>query len=372
MLLPRWPQRIVSTPLPHGLMADAFGPALKFWHGCGLTAWFLCEGPMSRTDLAGLPTYYRAELAALAQAGCPVDEALFRELLQAESRLGAWEPILDERKTAAQRSEMGLVVTYFAGQRRSGFALLRDIITRYRQAWAARHLDAYLEHRWRSTVEGASRQYNVLLENKGKAPTLRQFAPQAAVATNHWLGGNISALYRMIGEKAPIEPQVELLMPDDRHAFAARVFAELEAASNAPIAAANVGGSPRDDADRDQARWTLRRLASASLRAVQLHEALGRPPTLDEFGRGDLERATPLLADTVEGGWLRYRAAIVSALPVEAIKGSAESARRDPQVPGQRANTRSPAPAPLPNGSPEASARPRPFWKRLFGRDRLR
>src|SRR5262249_8830170 len=65
VMLPQWPHRIVSEPGPHRKMAETFGPALRFWHGCALTAWFLCEGPSSRTDLAGLATYYRRELAEL-------------------------------------------------------------------------------------------------------------------------------------------------------------------------------------------------------------------------------------------------------------------------------------------------------------------
>ncbi|HEU5384160.1 MAG TPA: hypothetical protein VFV38_52875, partial [Ktedonobacteraceae bacterium] len=45
MILPAWPDRQITTPLPHALLAEALGPALTFWHGCALTAWFLCEGP---------------------------------------------------------------------------------------------------------------------------------------------------------------------------------------------------------------------------------------------------------------------------------------------------------------------------------------
>ena len=45
-MLRRWPDRIVNTIAPHKEMAEAFGPALKFWHGCALTAWFVCEGPI--------------------------------------------------------------------------------------------------------------------------------------------------------------------------------------------------------------------------------------------------------------------------------------------------------------------------------------
>jgi len=76
-MLPRAPGRMVTEPFPHALMAEAFGPALTFWHGCSLTAWFLCEGPYSRTDMGGLEEYHRRELAELAAMGTPVDRGPF-------------------------------------------------------------------------------------------------------------------------------------------------------------------------------------------------------------------------------------------------------------------------------------------------------
>ncbi len=57
-VLKRWPDSIVSATHPHANFAEAFGVALEFWHGVGLTAWFICEGPYSRTSIDGLPGYY--------------------------------------------------------------------------------------------------------------------------------------------------------------------------------------------------------------------------------------------------------------------------------------------------------------------------
>lgn len=36
--LPAQPERVVTEVFPHALMAECFGPALKLWHGCALTA----------------------------------------------------------------------------------------------------------------------------------------------------------------------------------------------------------------------------------------------------------------------------------------------------------------------------------------------
>jgi hypothetical protein len=65
VMLPQVPHRVVSEISPQGLMGETFGPALSFWHGCGLTAWFICEGPYSRTDIQGMPVYYHRQLTAL-------------------------------------------------------------------------------------------------------------------------------------------------------------------------------------------------------------------------------------------------------------------------------------------------------------------
>ncbi len=88
------------------------------------------------------------------------------------------------------------------GSRRSGFEFLRDIVTRYRRAWSAKCLDAYLRARWESEIQGAARQYARYIEVQGKAPTEKQFAKVAEAPTNHWFGGDVNSLYAAIGEKA--------------------------------------------------------------------------------------------------------------------------------------------------------------------------
>ena len=104
-MLARWPEHIVTNLSPHGTMSETFGPALAFWHGVGLTAWFITEGPYARTDMIGLADYYASQLAALDTLGCPVDPSVFEELIQAEKKLGPAEAITDEHSigTASHR-----------------------------------------------------------------------------------------------------------------------------------------------------------------------------------------------------------------------------------------------------------------------------
>ncbi|MGI8406871.1 MAG: hypothetical protein ACR2OE_19265 [Thermomicrobiales bacterium] len=211
-MLRRWPNRIVSTIAPHKEMAETFGPALKFWHGCALTAWFVCEGSTSRTDLSGLADYYRTEIRVLEQLACPVDPSLFDELTHAEAWLGPPEPIPETSTHRDIASGVNLTLEFSVGSRRAGFEILRDIISRYRRRWASSFLEVYMNSCWETEIRDAARDFGLLHERKGRPPTAKQFATHAAAATNHWFGGDMSRLYSMIGEKSPIAPVLAGLM----------------------------------------------------------------------------------------------------------------------------------------------------------------
>lgn len=144
-MVPREPGRIVTEPFPHVLMAETFGPALRLWHGCALTAWFPCEGLYSRTDMAGLEHYHRRELAELEDLGAPVDRKMFDELIVAEEHLGPEEPAYRETQQIEAEPGITMETTMSRGSRREGFERLRDIVTKHRRAWAEKHLDSYLQ-----------------------------------------------------------------------------------------------------------------------------------------------------------------------------------------------------------------------------------
>lgn len=374
-MLTRWPERIVSALSPHMTMADAFGPALKFWHGCALTAWFICEGPYSRTDVSSLVDYYRTDLAELERLGCPIDPSLFAELMEAESQLGPQEPIPDPEH-AAQRaiaSGIDLAVTASVGTRREGFEALRDIISRHRGAWYDRYLDVYLRARWETEIRDAARGFNLLHERKGKPPTPRQFATHAVLATDHWFGGDISRLYRMVGEKAPLEPERHIKVPVDREGFVRLVLDRLIALSGAALPSLR-GAEVRDGREKDQARWNLQWLAEESLSSLQREEALGRPPSLDEFGREPFGYRAVSLAPEADSAWTLYQHAIRE---VRRSFGSATDGWQSEAPPPQDRtprNASSCANAPSSGGSSvpvgESRTERKPFWRRLFGGDK--
>lgn len=295
ILLPQWPEHIVSEPFPHALMAKTLGPALKFWNGCALTAWFLCEGPYSRTNMAGLENYYKKEIALLQSLGTPINQALFNELIKAEDTLGTPEPIQRQSSSVETIHGISLSITTSSGSRRSGFEKLRDIITVHRRTWTAQYYHDYIKALWEFEIGETAQTYNMMLNKKGKPPTLKQFVKAAESPTNHWFGGNINGLYGAIRERSPVEPIYKPIMPSDRIGFARLVFK-------------NLGGKPYDhqlafkEPQTDQS-GKYASLANLSFRYVQLEEIRGHPPTLQEFGVKKFENPGSILSKNQEEAW---------------------------------------------------------------------
>lgn len=378
-MLPRWPDRIVSEPFPHFLMVETFGPALKFWQSCALTAWFICEGPYSRTDMTGLAHHERRELSELRGMDTPVDGRLFEELMKAEGRLGPAEQITDRSSSTEVGYGVTVTMSVSSGSRRKGFESLRDVITRHRRAWAGQHLDRYLRSQWEAELGDAARAFNLLLGEKGgKAPTLKQFAKAAMPATNHWFGGDVSALYGAIGEKSPATPQRGLLMPKDKGRFVKLVMEPLPS-----LRYELYPGKMSDETSQDYAR---KGLAELGLRYVQLEEALGRPPEMKELGQKFTYRSKVLAADDAEA-WRIYRQAVeraketISRVGAQAVsKASPGTVAAPPALaePPGRSVTREPSPATsqrkpdVPRESQQTSAaspeKKQSWLQRLLGR----
>jgi hypothetical protein len=307
LTLPRWPETIVSEPYPHRLMAETLGPAVRFWHGVALTAWYVCEGPYSRTPLSGLRDYHDRDLAALAEAGTPVHPSLFDQLLKAEQHLGPPRD-LDSQFHEVQLPEGGSIGIRISGggQCRDGFEFLRDVITRHRGAWTTTYLADYLRHRWNHELGTVARELHRFLAAKGKAPTFRQFARFAAPAANHWFNGNLAGLYTTIGEKAPAVPRRVDLLATTANDFVNAVYAALGGERyDEPLWVTDYPAALRY---HQQAR-----LAAASLYYLQLTEALGRTPEPSEFGAN---RYKWDWASGLEKGWQLYQRAIEQARSV--------------------------------------------------------
>lgn len=318
MMLPQWPDRVVSNPFPHVTMAEAFGAALQFWHGCALTAWFVCEGPMSRTDIPGMQHYYRAPLEILARMGTPIDGALLSDLKQAEKQLGPSQPITSRSDTYETDDGFTFTMTMNSGSRRDGFELLSDVITRHRHAWADQYLDIYLRSRWESELREAARIFNQMLHNKGKPPMLKQYARSAEIPTNHWFGGDVGGLYAAIGEKAPVQVQRRTLLPKDVPAFVQQVYHHL----GGRTLLQDEWRTASQDVRARQSQ--LEYLARSSMWYTQVEEALGRPPEIKEFGSSKVGGMASALEKDETEAWQMYRRSIEAARSMKIVMSSRE------------------------------------------------
>ena len=320
-MLPRWPDRIVSPVSPHLLAAETIGPALKFWHGVGLTAWFVCEGPMSRTSIEDMETYYARDLEALEVAGAPVDRAVFRELLAAKRHLRERPRRYEESKQVEVAPGLSITIqTSFGATQYDGFEHLRDVITKFRRAWANAFLERYIRGRWDGEVRAAADVYNRVTNDAGKPPTARTIAPKVQATVNHWFGGDLAAFYIAIGAKAQIvTSRAVRFVPADRYAFMRAFVTAIR-----PSLVHDVTDPKAGDAS-----WELNTgissLARLGFRSLQLTEALGEPPALaalrDQFSnaqairlRNEDYRPVSILGDDPELAWSRFQTAIGDAL----------------------------------------------------------
>lgn len=347
--LARWPERIVSEFYPHRQMAQAFGPALELWNGLALTCWFVCEGPYSRTSLDQLRQYHGRQIKTLEDTGFPVDPAVFQELEEAERRLGPVQDVLEQRDLAPFRTEGGrmfnfdvtVTMQFSRGQRRDGFEILRNIVTRHRRAWTDAHLDAYLGHRWESELRSVAQEYNRRLAGSGKPPTFKQFASFATPAANHWFNGDLGAVFASFGERAPAATErIDLLAGDPLH-FVEAVYRALGGTDALPEDAA---WKDRESFDRN---WQAGRLAAEATRYLQLHEALARPPEPKEFGA---DKFSWEALGGFEVAWPRY---------VDAIESARKVPLRPPGPnPPQEAHESSPSTQPTTDASPAEAVPP--------------
>lgn len=304
-MLNKYPESIVSEPFPHFVMANVLGPALSFWQNCALTAWFLCEGPYSRTDMEGLEHHQRYNLAKLEDLNTPVDKEMFSELIEAEKKLGPEVSVEKEKHSESLEFGITISMSVSGGTRRAGFEKLRDIITRHRRAWTQKYFDQYLKRLWETEISQASNAFFLKMSEKsGKPPTVKQFISTAASPTKNWFGGDISLLYTAIGERIPFTPQKRLKMPKDRITFVKNVTKSL------PAKDFNYFGQ---QAGKEIQKRYVEELGLKALSFIQIYEATGDMPTLKDFST-KFKYHCPVLHEDEMQAWGIYAAAVKKAL----------------------------------------------------------
>lgn len=258
------------------------------------------------------------------------------------------------------------------GSRRGGFEKMRDVITHYRSAWSTRHLERYLHDRWERELKGVAEASNRWIHDKGRPPTLKQFAKIAAPAANHWFGGDLTGLYSAIGEKSPERQTRARLIPEDRLAFAQSVYIALGGRRFERQTLVSSRDEAQAQSKEQQRLHSLTQLANLGLDYLQLQEALGRQPELKDFGESRFKSYGQALDDDIGSAWTKYadaiRAAMRSPQPLSdqanrtaiapAIDEAAQRPAVVPTAPSQR----------LHNRSDSEKAKSRSWLQRLFGR----
>ncbi|MCA9781390.1 MAG: hypothetical protein KC800_31950 [Candidatus Eremiobacteraeota bacterium] len=296
-VMSRWPERLVTSLTPHYIFSEALGPALKLWEGISLTAWFVCEGPSSRTDIKGMGTYYRDRLIELEALGCPIDPGLFAELSLAETKLGPEQPIYEDTE------DLGLGIILSLGRtRRDGFGKLRDIITKHRRNWMEKHLDSYFRLWIESQLKMVFTFVQKRIVEKGRPPTPKQFADRAKDVANGWFGGRLDLVYAAIGEKSPLgEPEYRALYrPAAREQLILDVYKKLTACP-----------SPEKD---EQRHWKLDSLANLAPEVIQLMEATDGNVTAPMIGKYRLEHEGKSIGPDLESAFAIYIRAVTEVL----------------------------------------------------------
>jgi hypothetical protein len=264
---------------------------------------------------------FRGMLADLENLKAPVDRAMFSELAAGERRLGPAEPVYSE--TSEVEVDPGLVVrtNMGGGFRRSDFKSLRDMITKYRRAWAEAHLEGYLRSRAEGDVrEAALAFYKKSAKRGGKPPTPKQFANVAALPTNRWFGGDVSLLYRALAERWDKKAVTHSrLVPEDARAFVESVYAALGGVEVGPYPSSSDENSTEEHSRKVAKNHRRSELAHMALDFLRLEEALGRSPTLKDIGRSGFQRRAEEvgLGSGVEEAWGRYERIVRQSLTSE-------------------------------------------------------
>jgi len=347
-LNPRFPEHLVTEPNPLTAAATAFGPAFRFWDYAGTNAWHATEGGRAYKELGDqFETAVREMTDALAALGCPVADSFFADLREAERNLGPVEVLEATVPVESDIPGISISMTATRGERRAGYELLRDVITRHRRAWAETHLTAYLEARWKADLQTAGEAYHRHAADRGKPPTPKQFALMAAAAAANWFAGDLSAVYNVLGLRSPLPPTTyQRGVPDDPAAFTKRLRHVLIAASGARPPKEDILQVSRSAKSYAQLQnWTrasnsIQTFAQHSLAWLEQTEALGRPPELAEFSkRPYFKEHFPALAPDLDDAWRIYCSAIQQVLKDTGRAGGHTTAPHPTTVPPPQPQT---------------------------------
>jgi hypothetical protein len=215
-----------------------------------------------------MPEYYRRQLKELADLGCPVDPALFKDL--------------GKVKVASRGGEiLTITISLFSGTTSTGtrrdqkqdkaanksFEQLKEIYLQHLRAWAGRYLETFWQERYRRQVAECGQLYNRLRETTGQAPTPAKFLkPNVAEVVNEYFSGNLYRLLEALGEPLPRDTELR----DEQ------LITSIEALEQATTVFAN-----RELKHLDERLRTA--FVEMAIRYCRLWEGRGKPPVRTTF-----------------------------------------------------------------------------------------
>ena len=258
---------LVSNPCPLLTATKTMGPAFHFWHQLSIIAWNNAGG----SRLTAIPIDQAEDRLAdaaseMAALGTPVDITLFERIAGV---LAPHNPGNDD-----------------VNGREDTFIRTNALLSKYRREWSDKFIGVYLKSIAARDVRTASEAYYRLLAEKGTEPSAARFGASkiARTVSISWFGGDLSALAHAIGVVPPAQPsRAEPVMPSGLSRFLKFTIERLMAEAEEPPLpdfSATTGADWHYAAPDLVVHW------------LQLCEALGREPTLNEVGRQLFLQAT--------------------------------------------------------------------------------
>jgi hypothetical protein len=314
-VIERWPERLVTSPMPFAGMCGAFGPALEAWDRMFSRVGYFIDGGM---DADGLRRDVAYAASVLLDAGAPVSALLadiereIATLPQRQRRVGITiEGYFDNG------DEASVAVTGPADTSKIAAAESHErasaILNAHRRAWAEQHLERLLADRWRSEFERLAESRTARFGEREKTLTAKQFSGLAAGFANRFAAGRLDLVAPLVSGPVLDHPNYERLMPTNVRAFVRCVRRCLgEAARRVEL---DYPGRVENE---------ISKLASRAPAWVQLKEGTNRHPTLAEFGRAKFEYFS-IWADTPDAAWALYADLVVDCLAKARASGERDA-----------------------------------------------
>jgi hypothetical protein len=284
-VLPRQPSILISETQPFSKFVQILQPAAQLWEEIFVSCWKLTFENYSRHTLDELEAAQERDRRALERLGAPVDPAVYRDLLT----IGKGHAWLFERPgvsisfsiSVSDTGDVNVEHEEDEVDRRARapvFEALREVVSRELRRWLDRHVDHFLDGKWRLDLASAADAYWARFQGRGKAPTLKQALPDVLPAAERWFGADYGSLARSLLLEGPVT--------ESPHASDRQLPAGLDAIRRDVARHMRRRARPRDMDARELA-YRLHELAARTDAILTYWQAAGSaPPRSAVLGSG--------------------------------------------------------------------------------------